>query len=122
MSEALIRGVLNAGLVKPTEIMATDVRADRLAELAAELGIRTSTDNRAAISFGRVIVIAVKPQDVPGLLVSVGPLIGPEQMLVSIAAGVTTATLEGGLRGKTPVVRVMPNTPALVGAGMAAVA
>jgi pyrroline-5-carboxylate reductase len=122
MSEALIRGVLRAELVKPQDVVATDIRPERLEYLRSELGIRTDSNNRSAVTFGRVIVIAVKPQDVPGLLEDVGSSIGPEQLLVSIAAGVTTATLQKGLRGPTPVVRVMPNTPALVGAGMAAVA
>jgi pyrroline-5-carboxylate reductase len=122
MAEALIRGVLSAGLVTSSEVMATDVRPERLELLKSELGIRIATDNRAALRFGRVILVAVKPQDVAGLLAEVGPLIGPEQMLVSIAAGVTIARLEQALSGPVPVVRVMPNTPALVGAGMAGLA
>jgi pyrroline-5-carboxylate reductase len=122
MAEALIRGVLSAGLVTSSEVMATDVRPERLELLKSELGIRIATDNRAALRFGRVILVAVKPQDVAGLLAEVGPLIGPEQMLVSIAAGVTIARLEQALSGPVPVVRVMPNTPALVGTGMAGLA
>ena len=122
MAEALMRGVLQAGLLSAPEIMATDVRASRLETLTAELGIRTQLDNRAALPFGRIILIAVKPQDVPSLLAEVGSLIGPEHIVVSIAAGVQTGTIEQALPGPTPVVRVMPNTPALVGAGMAAVA
>src|ERR687887_2575930 len=121
MAEALIRGVLQAGLLPPHELMATDVYQARLEYLKSELGIQTSSDNRSALPFGRLIVIAVKPQDMPGLLAEAGPLIGPEQILVSIAAGVTIARLEAGLSGPTPVVRVMPNTPALVGAGMAGI-
>ena len=122
MAEALIRGVLSAGLVTSSEVMATDVRPERLELLKSDLGIRIATDNRAALRFGRVILVAVKPQDVAGLLAEVGPLIGPEQMLVSIAAGVTIARLEQALSGPVPVVRVMPNTPALVGTGMAGLA
>jgi pyrroline-5-carboxylate reductase len=122
MAEALMRGVLKAGLVGPGELMATDVRPTRLEYLARELAISTSAENRSALPFGRLVVIAVKPQDVSGLMAEVGPLISQEQVLVSIAAGVTTASLESRLKGPTPVVRVMPNTPALVGAGMAGVA
>ena len=67
MAEALIRGVLSAGLVTSSEVMATDVRPERLELLKSELGIRIATDNRAALRFGRVILVAVKPQDVAGL-------------------------------------------------------
>ncbi len=122
MAEALIRGMLSSGLVGPDQIMATDIRPDRVTYLASELGIRAGADNRSALQFGKLVVSAVKPQDVGGLLAEVGPLLGTERVLVSIAAGVTIASLEAGLPQPTPVVRVMPNTPALVGAGMAAVA
>jgi pyrroline-5-carboxylate reductase len=122
MAEALIRGVLKAGLLQPDELMATDIRAERLDALRFELGIRTELSNRAAVQFARMIVISTKPQDVPVLLADVGRLIGPEQVLVSIAAGVTIATVEAGLSSPTPVVRVMPNTPALIGEGMAGIA
>jgi pyrroline-5-carboxylate reductase len=122
MAEALIRGVLNAKLLTPAELTATDVRPERLDELRVALGIRTALGSQTALTQGRIVVIAVKPQDVASLLAEVGPLIRPEQILVSIAAGVTISTLESRLPGPIPVVRVMPNTPALVGAGVAAVA
>ena len=123
MAEALIRGVLQAGLVAASDILATDIRPERLDYLGGELGIRTARDNREGIAFGRLIVIAVKPQDAPGLLAEIGSSIGPDQILVSIAAGVTIARIEGALggAGTARVVRVMPNTPALIGAGMAAI-
>ena len=122
MAEALIRGVLRAGLVEPTGLMATARRPGRLDYLREELSIKTSLDNREAVTFGRVVVLAVKPQDVPTVLAQVGPLIGPEQILVSVAAGVPIARMERELSGPAPVVRVMPNTPSLIGAGVAAVA
>jgi pyrroline-5-carboxylate reductase len=121
MAEALIRGTLGAGLVAPDQILATDIRPDRLEYLQRELGIRTETDNRRGLPFGRLIVIAVKPQDAGKLLAEIAPAMTPGQTLVSIAAGVTLRQLEA-LPPARPVVRVMPNTPALVGAGMAAVA
>ena len=120
MAEALIRGVLRAGLVEPGQIMATDIRPERLDYLRGELGIQASPDNLEALPFGRLIVIAVKPQDAAGLLGQIAPAMTSEQTLVSIAAGVTLKQLEG-LPPPRRVVRVMPNTPALVGAGMAAV-
>jgi pyrroline-5-carboxylate reductase len=121
MAEALIRGVLKAELVRPGDVVATDIRPERPEYLARELGIRTAPNSAAALEYGRLAVVAVKPQDVGGLLAEVSPLLGSDHVLVSIAAGVTLARLEQGLRPGTRVVRVMPNTPALIGAGMAAV-
>src|SRR5688572_2785515 len=121
MAEALIRGVLKAKLLQPDEITATDIQPARPEYLRAELGISISPSNTAALGAGRLIVTAVKPQDVGGLLAEIGPRLQPDQVLVSIAAGVTLASLERALQPGQPVVRVMPNTPALVGAGMAAV-
>jgi pyrroline-5-carboxylate reductase len=122
MAEALIRGVLNASLVRADAITATDIRPERLDYLSGELGIRTCGNNQEALGAGRVVVIATKPQDVSKLLHELGAALTTEHLLVSIAAGVTTATIEAGLTMPTPVVRVMPNTPALVGAGAAGVA
>ena len=122
MAEALIRGVLDAGLVEADRITATDIRPERLDYLGRELAIRTCPDNREALSSGRLVVIATKPQDVSKLLGELGDALTTDHLLVSIAAGVTTKTLEAGLARPTPVVRVMPNTPALVGAGAAGVA
>jgi pyrroline-5-carboxylate reductase len=122
MAEALIRGVLKAGLLQPAEITATDIRPARLELLNAELKINTCRSNPDALDAGRLVVTAVKPQDVGGLLGEIGPRLTPNHVLVSIAAGVTIASLERALPPGQPVVRVMPNTPALVGAGMAAVA
>jgi pyrroline-5-carboxylate reductase len=121
MAEALIRGVLKAKLLQPNEITATDIQPARPEYLRAELGVSISPSNTEALGAGRLIVTAVKPQDVGGLLAEVGPRLQPDQVLVSIAAGVTLASLERALQPAQPVVRVMPNTPALVGAGMAAV-
>src|SRR5438128_3465344 len=139
MAEALIRGVLGAGLVGPDEIMATDILPERTEYLARELGIRTAVSKGEGLEFGQLVVIAVKPQDVSGLLSEIALLLRADHIVVSIAAGVTIRTLEGSLeqpsgiggrpassdvpsrRAAVPVVRVMPNTPALVGAGMAAV-
>src|SRR5712691_8452705 len=132
MAEALIRGVLGAKLVTPDQIITTDIVAARTEYLSRELGVRRAANAREGLELGRLVVIAVKPQDVPALLVEIAPLLRDEHTVVSIAAGVTIATLEGSLtepsgtggrpglsgapslRAVVPVVRVMPNTPALV--------
>ena len=122
MAEALIRGVLEAGLVSADRIMATDVRAERREHPAREVGIATESDNRIALRFGRVVFLTVKPQDLPGVLGEIGPAADPEQLVVSIAAGVPLARIQSAFTGPTPIIRVMPNTPSLVRAGMAVLA
>ena len=146
MAEAIVRGVLDAGLVTPDRVTMTDVRPQRLEQLRA-LGISGEASNRAAVAHGDVIVLAVKPQDVTTVLEDIGPHVTADHLVISIAAGVTIAALERGLADgfrraaprpstfdiirndseadpppRVPVVRVMPNTPCLVRAGMAAVA
>jgi pyrroline-5-carboxylate reductase len=122
IAEAIIGGVLDSQLVRPDQITATDVRHDRLEELSGALGIRTSRSNTEAASHGEIVILTVKPQDVPKLLSEVGPVLGGEQLVVSVAAGVPIRTIQRALPGPTPVIRVMPNTPALVRAGMAVLA
>ena len=122
MAEAIIRGVLDAGLIAPDRIMATDVRPERREYLSQQIGIRAEADNRTAAPFGQVVFLTVKPQDLPTVLEEVGPVVGPEQLVVSIAAGVPLGRIQSALPGPTPVIRVMPNTPCLVGSGMAVLA
>jgi pyrroline-5-carboxylate reductase len=122
MAEAIVRGVLNAGLFAPDAITLTDVRPERLRHLGDALGVRGEASNRAAVARGDVVVLAVKPQDVETVLADIGPGLSERHLVVSIAAGVTIARLEAGLGKAVPVVRVMPNTPCLVGEGMAAAA
>ncbi len=119
MGEALIRGLLAAGTVKPQQIIATDVRADRLESLTKAFGIRTTMDSAAAVNDGNVVLLAVKPQQMREALTNLRGA-AESKLFISIAAGVTTAKIEGMLGDAPHVVRVMPNTPALVGAGAAA--
>lgn len=114
MGEALIRGLIVAGTVKPEQIIAYDVRGDRLDFLHKTFGVRTSE----SVPSADVIVLAVKPQNVSDALSSLR--LHPSSFILSIAAGITTARIETELGGQPRVIRVMPNTPALVGAGAAA--
>ncbi|MCC5843112.1 MAG: pyrroline-5-carboxylate reductase [Verrucomicrobia bacterium] len=118
MAEALLQGILSAGLWRPEDVCLTDVRPERLAELKARFGVRTSTDNAEAVRGASVIFLCVKPQQIPDVL---SPLkgAGAEALWVSIAAGVTLGTIEHLLGEGCRVVRVMPNTPALVQCGAA---
>jgi pyrroline-5-carboxylate reductase len=122
MGEALIRGLLMAKTVEPSQIIATDVRPERLDELAKTFGIRIAGENTKAVTDADIVLLAVKPQQMSAVLASLKSATSDLKLFISIAAGVTTARIESELGGKTRVVRVMPNTPALVGAGAAALA
>jgi len=119
MAEALIRGLLVNQVASPQQIIATDVRPDRLAALQKQFGIRIESDNAQAARAADLIVLAVKPQQMSAVLATLRP--GPQTLIISIAAGITTTRIEQELGGSIRVIRVMPNTPALVGAGAAAV-
>jgi pyrroline-5-carboxylate reductase len=121
MAEALIRALSDSGLAEPSQVAVSDVLEARRTALAA-LGLRAVAENREAVAGAGMVVLAVKPQDVPAVLDDVKDALAPGCLVVSIAAGVTIRAIETGLREKTPVVRVMPNTPVQVGAGAAAVA
>jgi pyrroline-5-carboxylate reductase len=123
MGEAFVRGLLRAGLLRPSAISVSDIRPGRAQAIAGELGVRAAESNLEALVGGAEIVfVSVKPQDVPALLDEVGADVRADQLVVSIAAGVTIAALERRLPHHPPVVRVMPNAPALVQAGMAVLA
>ncbi len=119
MGEALVSGLLRAGWASD-DIVVADRREGRRAEMTAAHGVRATGNAEAAASADTVILV-VKPQDVGAVLPEIAPVLQPHTLLVSLCAGVTTAQLEGHLPEGTAVVRVMPNTPALVGEGMAAV-
>jgi pyrroline-5-carboxylate reductase len=118
MGEALIRGLLAAKAVAPQQLVATDVLPERLALLESKFGIRTMS----GIPQADILVLAVKPQQMSEVLSTLKPQISNLGLIVTIAAGVTTARIERELGGNVHVVRVMPNSPALIGAGAAALA
>jgi pyrroline-5-carboxylate reductase len=120
MAEALIRGLLAARLLPPQQVIVTDVRPERLDYLTRQFGIRALADNPAAAREADIVLLAVKPQQMIEVLKSIKSKISDSKLVISIAAGVPTARVERELGGKAHVVRVMPNTPALVGAGAAA--
>ena len=119
---ALIDGLLRAGACAPSEVMAMDVRAPRLEELASRHGIPTSRDLGEATAWADVVVLATKPQVFDRVLPAVGAAVREDALVVSIAAGVSIAAIEARMPAGTRVVRTMPNTPALVDAGATAIA
>ena len=119
MGETVLSGLVRAGW-SASDIVATDRRPQRQAELRATYGIEM-LENVEAAAGTETVVLVVKPQDMAALLDEIGPALDPGALVVSLAAGVDTATIEARLPAGTPVVRVMPNTPAQVDEGMAAV-
>ena len=121
IGEALIKGLCASGWRQPSEIVAADVHSERLQAIKERCGVETSESNRDAVKDAALIVIAVKPQDLPGLLQEIGDLISSEQTILSVVAAVRTASIEKHLPANVPVIRAMPNTPATVQEGMAGI-
>lgn len=121
MSSALIAGLIAGKAFGKDEIRASDPTAERLAELSAAHGIATSSTNAEIVRWANVVVLAVKPQVVPAVLAECGALATSEHLVISIAAGTSIATLEGGLGKGARVIRAMPNTAALARASATAV-
>ncbi|MGD0166662.1 MAG: pyrroline-5-carboxylate reductase [Gaiellaceae bacterium] len=121
IGEALIKGLCASGWRKPEEIVATDIHPERLQAIKERCGVETSESNRDAVRDAAVIVIAVKPQDLPALVQEIGDVVTSEQTVLSVAAAVKTASIEKHLSADVPVVRAMPNTPATVQEGMAGI-
>jgi pyrroline-5-carboxylate reductase len=119
MATAMIKGFVAAGLYRPDEIVVSDVDAGRRAALMRQLKVAAVADNAAVVRGAPVLVLAVKPQIMEGVLGELRTLLTSRHVVVSIAAGWPTARLERGLGETARVVRVMPNTPSLLGKGMA---
>ena len=121
MGEALIKGLCSGLGINPKHIIATDVIPERRHYMQATYGITASGDNRQAVKESDVIVLAVKPQVMSDVLEDIAPVINGAKLVISIAAGITLQTLQRALGDSRRVVRVMPNTPALVLAGAAGI-
>ncbi len=122
MGEAMIKGLLTANLVPPEAVYATDVRLERLKEIDRQYGIRIAADNPELVRHVDVVIMAVKPQIIEPVLKEIAHALTRQKLLISIAAGVTTAKLRTVLGKEARLIRVMPNTPALVLAGVTAIA
>jgi len=120
MGEAIVAGLVRSGAVAPSRIVVADPNESRRTLLATAHGVAVVADATAAVAGADTIIIAVKPQVIDAVVTSFASAIA-DAVVISIAGGVTSARLESMLPAGTPVVRVMPNTPALVGAGMSIV-
>jgi len=122
MATALAKGFLHAKLLSVDQIVAADPFADAREHFAAATGARTVAANLEAARLASVLILATKPDQVAPALAQIAGVFSPDHLLISIAAGVSLAKLEAVLPAGARVIRVMPNTPALVGAGAAAFA
>src|SRR5579871_1326940 len=122
MGTALAKGFVKAGLVAAKQIIASDTVDAALQAFGKETGAKTVASNTEVAKFAKVLFLAVKPDQTAAVLADIRGLFTPEHLLVSIAAGVPIAKLEAGLNPGARVIRVMPNTPALVGASATAYA
>lgn len=120
MGEALLSGLLRAGVVQPGEIVAAVRRAERAQQLRDAYGIDVMTAAEAAAK-AQTLVITVKPQDMGALLDEISSAASPGKLIISVAAGITTAFIGRRLAGDVPVVRVMSNTPVLVDEAMSVI-
>jgi pyrroline-5-carboxylate reductase len=121
MAEALIKGLIAGGTATPDRILVADISADRLAHLQKTYGVIQKGNGEAARE-ADIIILCVKPQVVERVLVEIAPVVDDRKLIISIAAGIVIARIEKALKDGSHVVRVMPNTPALVLAGAAALA
>jgi pyrroline-5-carboxylate reductase len=122
MAGALLSGLLKAGLVNARQMFASDINQEQLERQASKLGINCCKHNQELVSKVDIVVLAVKPQGISMVLGEISNQAKPDQLFISIAAGVTLESLEKNLPALIPVIRVMPNTPSLVGEGAAAIA
>jgi pyrroline-5-carboxylate reductase len=119
LGESLLRGLLSSEWRAAADVVVTSRRGERLDELRDRYGVEGTSDNAAAVAGARLVVVAVKPQDMAVVLAEIAQALTSEQTLLSVAAGTTTAYIEGHLPEGSRVVRAMPNAPALVHEGIA---
>jgi pyrroline-5-carboxylate reductase len=119
LGESLLRGILSSGWRDAADVVVTSRRPERLADLQDRFSVEGTSDNAAAVAGAGLVIVSVKPQDMPIVLAEIASAVTPEQTLLSVAAGTTTRFIEGHLPEGARVVRAMPNAPALVHEGIA---
>ncbi|MGB9661336.1 MAG: pyrroline-5-carboxylate reductase [Moorellaceae bacterium] len=120
MGGALIAGVISSGLVSPDKIIVYDVRSERLDQLQNKYGLRGAPDGKQVLQEADIIILAVKPQVMAEAVK--GLVFRSSHLVISVAAGITLRQLEKWIGAGVPIIRAVPNTPALVGEGLTALA
>jgi pyrroline-5-carboxylate reductase len=118
MAAALIKGFLEAGLYEAKQLWVSDVDAKRLSLVRKRYGVDAAPSNAKLVAKSKIIILAVKPQIVDQVLTELRALITPDHLFITIAAGISTLRIENTLGVRVRVLRVMPNTPSMVGKGM----
>ena len=121
MAGALIRGLLEAKLYTAEDMAVSDTLPAQLRKVKRQYGVEGMRDNTRLVQTAHTVVLSVKPQILDQVLAEIRPVVTRKQLFISIAAGVPLARLESGLGDRARVIRVMPNTPALLAKGMAVV-
>ena len=116
----LLKALLQKGLLSAETTSATVAHEDRARCLTEQLGVPVGTDNLAAVRGADIILVCVKPQVVQEVIEQIRPKVGPDQLIISVAASVSTSQIEKALGADVPVIRAMPNTPCVLGVGMTA--
>ncbi|MBN1972906.1 MAG: pyrroline-5-carboxylate reductase [Sedimentisphaerales bacterium] len=119
MAEAIIKGVITAKVYKPENVMLSDIREERLEFLAGKYGVKVFSENSRLAAHVDVLVLSVKPQHMNDALKSIKDAVDSVKLVISIAAGIKISRIASVL-GDIAIIRVMPNTPALIGEGAAA--
>ncbi len=118
MGRALMGGILKAGICLPADMSVYDSRLDAVTSAVNELGVRAAANSSEVVDASEVVLLCVKPQGFNGMLGELGD--AKNRLLISIAAGVLIDTIENGIQNRHRVIRVMPNTPSLIGRGASA--
>ncbi|MFH1626236.1 MAG: pyrroline-5-carboxylate reductase [Pseudomonadota bacterium] len=121
MAEAIVKGVIRAGIVPPENIVSSDILEERRKVFRDSYHVTTTDANVEVVSQAGIIILATKPQTIESVLKEIGDVVDTSKLIISIAAGVRLKYIEGKLKSGSRVVRVMPNTPALIGEGAAAI-
>jgi pyrroline-5-carboxylate reductase len=121
MGAALVRGIIEKGTMTAESVIVCDLDRDLVSRVCKDLGVVDGTEATHVARSADLVILAAKPQNLPSLLKQISPSINANQTIMSIAAGVTTHSIEKGLGGQPSVIRVMPNLPALVGEGISVI-
>lgn len=121
MATAIIKGLLSSGVFDKEHVVVSEPNEEFAKKTEKELGIKIVRNNREAVSQADIILLAVKPFVVKDVLTEIEDKIDDSKLIITIAAGITTAKIEEILEKKARIIKVMPNTPSLVGEGMSAV-
>jgi pyrroline-5-carboxylate reductase len=120
MAEALIKGLINSGLYSPDQVLASDNDQTKLESKSKNYGIKTYTSNMDLVKASSIVVLSVKPQVFRGVLSDITTCLTPDHLIISIAAGIPVSLIQEIIGTDKPIIRVMPNTPALIQRGISA--